>query len=79
MPPVNTNYGAGTIVALAGGNAIFGVLLANGSVRDWGTGQYLGYGSAANIGDGPGELGYGNTVQIGDHNNEMPPAPVQAF
>ena len=64
MPPPNTNYGTGTIMEMSGGNNFFTIRLDNGSVRNWGSGLYLGYGSVADVGDGPGEMPSAN-VAIG--------------
>jgi alpha-tubulin suppressor-like RCC1 family protein len=56
MPPVVTNYGAGTIAQLHGAYGSFHILMEDGTVRNWGKGTSLGYGSVANIGDAPGEM-----------------------
>jgi alpha-tubulin suppressor-like RCC1 family protein len=64
MPPPATNYGAGVVSELHGGSQFFQILLADGSVRDWGYGTWLGYGSPANKGDQPGEMPTAN-VSVG--------------
>ena len=64
MPPVATNYGAGVIVDMTGGDEFFTILLADGSVRNWGKALSLGYGSGGNIGDGQFEMPP-NTVALG--------------
>ena len=56
MPPDNTNYGGAPVSKLIGHNGAFAIWFADGSVRNWGWGALLGYGSTANIGDGPGEM-----------------------
>jgi alpha-tubulin suppressor-like RCC1 family protein len=39
-----------------GGNTFFQILLADGSIRSWGEGLSLGYGTTADVGNAPGEM-----------------------
>jgi cysteine-rich repeat protein len=56
MPPAVTNYGFGVLSEVNAGNYFFQVIMADGSVRNWGQGDYLGYGTTNEIGDAPGEM-----------------------
>ena len=64
MPPTATNYGLGTVSGIYNASTFAQILLADGNVRDWGQGGTLGYGSGADIGDGPGEMPT-NNVSLG--------------
>jgi cysteine-rich repeat protein len=65
MPPANTNYGAGVIAELHGGYEFYQLLMADGSVRNWGKGAALGIGTTSNFGIAPGEMPP-NAVQLDD-------------
>ena len=50
MPPGDVNYGDGLVTELYGADELSQVLMADGSVRNWGRGLYLGYGSVIDVG-----------------------------
>jgi alpha-tubulin suppressor-like RCC1 family protein len=56
MPPVVTNYGAGVVNELDGGQWFAQLVMADGSVRNWGEGVCLGYGSVGDFGGSPGQM-----------------------
>jgi cysteine-rich repeat protein len=56
MPPQPTDYGMGTISELYGSDRSYQVLMDDGSLRNWGWGAALGYGTGLALGDSPGEM-----------------------
>jgi hypothetical protein len=56
MPPALTDYGAGVIGEIEGALGVTQLVMDDGTLRNWGAGLSLGYGSINSVGDGPGEM-----------------------